>query len=96
MKLIKDAQAGTFESSDVVILIEPVEENTGRQIEINSNVEMQYGEQIKKCITEILDEYEITDIHLIAKDKGALDATVKARVETALKRAMNIQEGTLS
>jgi len=42
MKLIKPAQAGSFESSDIMILIKPSEENSGRKLEIDSNVMLQY------------------------------------------------------
>jgi citrate lyase subunit gamma (acyl carrier protein) len=37
----------------------------------------------------------MTDIHLIAKDIGALEPTIKARLETAIKRSLNQQEGTI-
>ncbi|MFA8433276.1 MAG: citrate lyase acyl carrier protein [Marinifilaceae bacterium] len=89
------AQAGTFESSDIMVLIEPVSENTGRQIDLSSTVMLQYEEDLKATINAVLDEMEIQDVHLIAKDKGALNPTIKARVETAVKRSLGIQEGTL-
>ncbi len=95
MKLIQRAQAGTLESSDIMILIEPAGEGTGREIKLSSNVILEYGDSIMKTINEILDRYEIEDLKIIATDKGALDATIKARVETAVKRALNIQEGAL-
>jgi len=90
------AQAGTFESSDVIFLIEPLPENSGRKIELFSSVLHQYGESFNKIVTEMLDQYEITDIHLIARDKGALEPTIMARLETAIKRSLGIQEGTLT
>ena len=89
------AQSGTFESSDVIVLIEPLPDNTGRKIEISSSVMQQYGASFKKIVIDLLDQYEMTDIHLIAKDKGALEPTIKARLETAIKRSLNLQEGTL-
>lgn len=95
MKLIKNAQVGTFESSDIMILIEPASEGTGREIELNSNVILEYGDVIKETIHEVLDQFDITDVKIVATDKGALTPTIKARVETAIKRALNIQEGTL-
>ncbi len=95
MELKHSAQAGTLESSDIMILIEPVKENSGRKIELSSPVVSQYGDSIKEEINKVLDKYEISDIHLIAKDKGALTPTISARVETAVKRAFGIQEGTL-
>ena len=89
------AQSGTFESSDVIFLIEPLPDNTGRKLEISSTVMQQFGDSFNRIVTKMLDQYEMTDIHLIAKDKGALEPTIKARLETALKRSLDLQEGTL-
>ena len=89
------AQSGTFESSDVIVLIEPLPDYAGRKIEISSSVMQQFGTSFKKIIIDMLDEYEMTDIHLIAKDKGALEPTIKARLETAIKRSLDQQEGTI-
>ena len=95
MKPKISAQSGTFESSDVIFLIEPLPENTGRKIELTSTVFHQYGESFNKIVVEMLDEFNMTDIHLIAKDKGALEPTIKARLETAIRRSMDEQEGTI-
>lgn len=95
MKPINSAQSGTFESSDVIFLIEPLPENSGRKLEMSSTVMQQYGENFKRLVTEMLDQYDMTDLHLIAKDKGALEPTIKARLETAIKRSLDEQEGTL-
>lgn len=89
------AQSGTFESSDVIVLIEPLPDNSGRKIEISSSVMQQFGSSFKKIVVDLLDQYDMTDIHLIAKDKGALEPTIKARLETAIKRSLDQQEGTL-
>jgi citrate lyase subunit gamma (acyl carrier protein) len=89
------AQSGTFESSDVIFLIEPLPSNSGRKIELNSTVMQQYGVSFRQIVDDMLDQYELTDIHLIAKDKGALEPTIKARLETAIKRSLDQQEGTL-
>ena len=96
MKIIKKAQSGSFESSDIIVLIEPVTDNTGRNIEIDSTVMLEYGDNIKNLITSKLDIYNISDIHLIVKDKGALDPTINARLETAIIRASDLQKGTLA
>lgn len=95
MKLVQNAQVGTFESSDIMILIEPRKKGEGREIELVSNVMMEYGDAIMKTINEVLDEFKIDDVKMVATDKGALNPTIKARVETAVKRALNVQEGTL-
>ena len=55
----------------------------------------QFGASFNRIVEDILNQYDMTDIHLIAKDKGALEPTIKARLETAIKRSLNQQEGTL-
>lgn len=94
MKIIQKAQAGSFESSDMMVLIEPATKK-GRNIEIDSVVNLHYGEQIRKLIEEKLDELNVSDVHLIIKDKGALNPTIEARIETAVTRGAGLQKGTL-
>lgn len=88
MKPIIAAQAGTFESSDIIILIEPQPENSGRTIEVESSVMFQYGENIKAVIDDMLNQFQISDVHIIAKDKGALELVIRARLETAIHRSL--------
>lgn len=95
MKITQKAQAGSFESSDVLVLIDPCENQKGRNIEIKSTVMLHFGEEIRNEIDGVLDEYQIEDICMVVNDKGALPATLRARVETALKRSMGIQKGTI-
>lgn len=89
------AQAGTFESSDIMILIEPLEKDSGRKVDVSSTVILQFEEDIKTTVNQVLDKLQVVDLHLIAKDKGALTQTIEARVETAVKRSLGIQEGTM-
>ncbi len=95
MKLIQNAQAGTLESSDVMIVIYPTDEGAGRKIQLDSSVDLQYGDSIKADVNEVLDAYKIQDIKMLVTDKGALSPVIKARVETAVKRSLGLQEGTL-
>ncbi|MCF6183406.1 MAG: citrate lyase acyl carrier protein [Bacteroidales bacterium] len=89
MNITKKAQAGSFESGDIMILVEPNDKNE-RSVEVSSSVETQFGEQIRNLIDKKLDELQIDSIRLIAKDKGALDPTICARIETAVKRASDL------
>jgi len=89
------AQAGTFESSDAIVLVEPLNTGDGRKTEISSSVMLQYGENIKLIVNELLNQYQMEDIHLIIKDKGALELTIRARIETALKRSLGLEQGTM-
>ncbi|MFK5958567.1 MAG: citrate lyase acyl carrier protein [Lutibacter sp.] len=95
MKIVKKAQAGSFESSDILILAEKPKDTKGRVIQLNSIVEKQYGDMILKTVNAVLDKFEIADIHLVIHDKGALTPVIEARMETVLLRASNNQKGTL-
>ena len=86
MKIITAASAGTVESSDIIIRIEPTEQE-GVEVVLTSSVMQQYGKQIEKVIRETLAELDITQAHVEAVDKGALDCTVKARTAAAAYRA---------
>ena len=85
MKIVKAAQAGTVELSDIVVKIEPNEK--GVEIELTSSVLQQYGDRIEAVIRETLEALGVTAAHVIAIDKGALDCTVKARTQAAAFRA---------
>ncbi len=87
MKISKAARAGTMESNDIYVMVYP-SENSGIVIELESVVIKQFGNQIRSVIKETLDILGVKDVHIIAKDRGALDYTIKARVETAIKRAI--------
>lgn len=81
-------QAGTLESSDIMITIAPANTGAGVVLELTSPVMKQFGGQIKKVIRDTLTEYGIGEAIVEANDKGALDCTIRARVIAALERAM--------
>ncbi|MBQ0120997.1 MAG: citrate lyase acyl carrier protein [Bacteroidales bacterium] len=83
---IKNAVAGTLESGDIQVMIAP-SESKGLHIDLESSVAFQFGEQIKKVITETLTGLGIEDAQVKASDKGALDCTIRARVTAAAVRA---------
>ncbi len=86
MKIQQIGIAGTLESSDITIHIEP-NEGKGIEIELKSTVENQFGRQIRSVIYETLQELGIADAYVRANDKGALDCTIRARMVTAVNRA---------
>ncbi len=87
MVINKAARAGTLESSDIYIMVQPNESN-GIEIQLDSIVLKQFGGQIENVIRETLKELEVENIKIIANDRGALDFTIKSRLETAVKRAI--------
>ncbi|CCJ33900.1 citrate lyase acyl carrier protein [Caloramator australicus] len=86
MKIVKPAKAGTMESNDIYIMVYPNEK--GNEIQLDSIVLKQFGKQIEKIIIDTLKELDVENALVVAKDRGALDYTIKARVETAIKRAL--------
>jgi len=84
MKLNKRAMAGTLESSDCMITIEP---GNGIVVEIDSIVKPQFGTQIERVIRNILAELNITDASVAINDKGALDCVIEARLKAAVLRS---------
>ena len=92
MKIINASIAGTLESSDVQVTIEPLEgEKSGVNIDIKSSVINQYGRQIKKIAEETLEQLGVASANVIIVDKGALDCTIKARLECAVYRAVGFE-----
>lgn len=75
--------AGSFESSDCIIT---VSNSDTLIINIESIVFDQFGDQIKKVIIDTLNEFNISNVKVECQDKGALDYTIKSRLQTALKR----------
>ncbi len=93
MSLDKPAQAGTLESSDIMVTVAPVPPGSGIAIELESNVLAQYGDAIRRVITETLVAYGVADAAVRAVDRGALDCTIRARVAAALARAGAARQG---
>lgn len=92
MLIEKSAMAGTLESSDSQVTVEPAE---GLELNIQSSVLNQYGHQIKATILETLNRLEVTAGKVTVIDKGALDCTLKARVECAVFRSCGKSESNI-
>lgn len=86
MEIKQNASAGTTESSDILIMIDPNEGN-GLQIDLDSSVAKQFGQQIRTLIQTTLEKLAVTDAKVKAVDKGALDCTIEARTVAAVYRA---------
>ena len=84
MKIIKAAQSGTMQSSDLMIFLEPAEKLT---IEIESTVKQQFEHLIREQVEKVLEENAVTSGEIRINDRGALDYAIVARLEAGLKRA---------
>lgn len=87
MDIKKPAVAGTLESSDCMVSLEPGE--TGVEFTLESAVAHQYGNQIKKVVLDTLESLAVDKVKVSVVDKGALDCTIKARVEAAVFRSQD-------
>ena len=83
MEILKNASAGTMESSDAYVEIEPAD---GLQIQLESVVQEQFGEQIHSVVQEVLAQCGVENACVRVIDRGALDCVIRARVETAILR----------
>lgn len=93
--LIKHAAtAGTLESSDAMVTIEPGA--AGIEISLDSPVIHQFGRQIRRVALEELARLGIEAARLTIVDKGALDCTLRARIECAAYRAADGAQGPIS
>jgi citrate lyase subunit gamma (acyl carrier protein) len=84
MDIIKPSTAGTMQSSDLVVRVEPAD---GLDIRIESTVKKQFEHLIRERIEAVLARHAVTRGIVTVSDRGALDYAIEARVETALQRA---------
>ncbi len=89
LEIRRKAVAGTLESSDVLVEIEP---GRGVTVELESVVTEQFGAAIEETVRRVLKEFAVEDASLRVVDRGALDCTIRARMETAIKRAAEGEE----
>ena len=86
MEITRPAVAGTLESSDCQVMIE---EGDGKvEFSLESSVINQYGNQIRKVAMETLNNLGVNNAKVTMIDKGALDCTIKARIEAAVYRSV--------
>lgn len=90
MEVKKAAIAGTLESSDAQVTVEPG--NGHIELSIESSVIHQFGKQIRATVMDTLNRLDVNSARVTVVDKGALDCTLKARVECAVYRSNDITE----
>ncbi len=84
MQIRRKASAGTSQSSDLMVMVEPA---ATLSIEIESTVKKQYEDLIRARIQAPLERLGVTAAKIRVSDRGALDYAIDARVEAALRRA---------
>lgn len=90
MQIEKAAVAGTLESSDCMVTVEDGDGNIDLVLE--STVIHQYGNQICHVVLDTLENLGVQNVKIKIVDKGALDCTIRARVEAAVYRSAGQSE----
>lgn len=84
MEIKNRASAGTMESSDVYVELEPAQ--SGLELQIESVVLSQFGDDIRAAVEDVLKEQGVSSARVRVVDRGALECVIRARVETAVLR----------
>lgn len=84
MQLLHKAAAGTLESSDCCVTAAPAAQNSLEYTGANSAI---FAERTKKLVASVLAECGVEAAAVTIHDQGAIEITIKARLETALMRA---------
>ena len=84
MDILRRASAGTMESSDAYVEIEPADK--GITVALESVVMAQFGDAIEETVRQVLQEQAVESANVRIIDRGALDCVIRARVETAILR----------
>ena len=92
VRILRGAKAGLDERGDVLVCLSPAAENSGIQIEIESTLKSLFGDQIRTSAFEVIEGYGLRDLKLTIRDRGALDYAIRARVQTAVERAVREDE----
>ena len=86
MKILRTASAGNAEKSDVLVTASPNPAG-GVAIEVQSVVKVFYGDAIEAAARDTAEKLGVKAARMELDDYGALDYVIRARVETALRRA---------
>jgi len=90
LEIKKTSVAGTLESSDAMVTVESG--SGGIELSITSPVIHQFGSRIRAVVLETLRNLDVRNARVTVVDRGALDCTLKARVEGAVFRAAGCSE----
>ncbi len=88
MKALRSSAAGSLESSDVLVSVSPGDDGN-IDISVESIVFRQFGPRIRSVAEEVAAASGIEGTVVRINDRGALECTLRARLETAFERPMN-------
>ena len=86
MEIKEISVAGTLESSDVQIILNP-NPGGGLAVDLESDVKAIFGDAILETVYQVCREMEVTEAAIEIHDKGAFDHVIRARLIAAVLRA---------
>ncbi|NQV03167.1 MAG: HpcH/HpaI aldolase/citrate lyase family protein [Bacteroidia bacterium] len=90
-ELVSTGNKGKGVRSDCFISLE-FTSGGGIQLELNSKVAVMFGDAIRKEIHMILNHFDIRDAVIKLEDSGALPLVIAARVEAAIRKAIQSEK----
>jgi citrate lyase subunit gamma (acyl carrier protein) len=79
--------SGSFESCDALVVVTLPPPGGGVSLHLESPSLAVCGDRMRRVALETLCALGVTDADVVIRDRGALDCTLAARVETAVRRA---------
>jgi len=86
MNIAHEASSGTQESGDARVLVRP-NAGKGLSVELLGPSTARYGDDIRAVVMATLTSLGVSDAVVVIEEKGALDATIRARLSAACGRA---------
>jgi citrate lyase subunit gamma (acyl carrier protein) len=88
MEITKSAIAGTLESSDAAVSVEPRVAGAEPALElVVESSDGRFASTVRKTALEALASLGVTRARVLVRDRSALDCTIRARVLAACLRA---------
>lgn len=84
MPTVKTAEAGSLESSDCLVIVTEANDFTLDYTGANASL---FGERTASAVEKTLAVFGNPKCTVAIRDQGALEPTIRARLETALERA---------
>lgn len=82
--IVKTASAGSLESSDCLVTVVGAD---GVEIDYSGANGKLFQTRTERLLREILDARSLSGVRVQIQDQGALEVTLRARIEAALDRA---------
>ncbi len=86
MVLVHEATAGTSESGDARVTVNPTP-GKGLTLELKGPSIARFGDEIRTIAMDTLSALGVSGARVSIDEKGALDATIQARLAAACNRA---------